>query len=137
MKTSAKESLSHEIFQIQRKYGFPSLVSETRELLLCYELPNIIDDNSLTYTKKQWKILVKEAIMKKSEEDVKRQFTKFSKLNKAEFKKETLEIKEYVSNMKLSDARTHFRVRSSTLPFKMNMKSDKKFSAVMWRCDSC
>ena len=39
--------------------------------------------------------------------------------------------------MKLSDARTHFRVRSSTLPFKMNMKSDKKFSAVMWRCDSC
>ena len=75
----------------------------------------------MTFTKKQWKVLVKEAIIKKSEEDVKKQFRKYSKLNKTEFQNETLEIKEYVSNMKLSDARTHFRVRSSTLPFKMNI----------------
>ena len=34
-------------------------------------------------------------------------------------------------------ARTNFRVRSSMLPFKMNMKSDKKFADEMWRCDSC
>ena len=34
-------------------------------------------------------------------------------------------------------SRTFFRVRSSTIPLKMNLKSDKKFAAELWKCDFC
>ena len=39
--------------------------------------------------------------------------------------------------MTTKEAQTNFRLRSSTFPVKINMKSDKKFTKEAWRCDSC
>ena len=39
--------------------------------------------------------------------------------------------------MTTEDARTFFKVQSSSLPFKMNMKGDPKFAEQNWRCDFC
>jgi hypothetical protein len=39
--------------------------------------------------------------------------------------------------MKLREARTFFRVRSSMIPVKMNMKSNAKFADELWKCDDC
>ena len=137
LKSLSSSSLASEIYHLQVKYGFRGIVTESRELITTYKLPNIIDDDSLSFSKKQWNSLVKNAVKEKSESDVKEQFRKYSKLNRKEFENEGLKMKDYICNMSLSDARTTFRVRSSTLPFKMNMKSDRKASEVNWRCDSC
>ena len=74
LKSSSTSNLSSEIYHLQVKYGFRGLVSETRELISLYKLPNIIDNNSPTFTKKQWNVIIRNAIRKKSESDVKSQF---------------------------------------------------------------
>ena len=135
--TLTEENLSANIYKLQVKYNFPGLATEARELINLYKLPNIIDDTSLKFTKKKWKILVNNAIRKRSEENLKHQFLKYSKLKAEEFQNEDFCMKKYVNEMSLRDARTNFRLRSSTLPLKMNMKSDPGFAEVLWRCDSC
>ena len=39
--------------------------------------------------------------------------------------------------MKLRDARTFFRMRSSMIPVKMNMKSNAKYAEELWKSDDC
>ena len=80
---------------------------------------------------------MKDAVYSKSEAEVKKQFKNYSKLNDEKFQEEKLDMKDYVTEMSLTNARTHFRLRSSTLPLKMNMRSQREFAEVMWRCDAC
>ena len=137
LQMSDEQSLAHNFYEIQVKYDFPSLVSECRELIEKYQLPNIIDDKNLHFSKQKWKSLVKNAVRSVSEKEIKLQFMNYSKLKDEKFQTEDFSLKEYIFKMNLKMARTNFRVRSSMLPFKMNMKSDKKFADEMWRCDSC
>ena len=138
LKMSDSKNLAREIFMLQVKHKFiPGLVSEGRELIKKYGLPNIIDDKPLHFTKHKWKSLVLNAIRRKSEEDIKLQFQTYSKLKSDKFQLEEFSLKSYIIDLNLKMARTNFCVRSLTLPLKMNMKSDKKFAAEMWRCDSC
>ena len=46
-------------------------------------------------------------------------------------------MKSYITEMKLREARTLFRVRSSMIPVKMNMKSNTKYAQELWKCDDC
>ena len=133
--SSSDENLSKQILTLQIQYGFLGLASEGRELLSFYDLPNIIDDQTLCHTKHLWKKIVHEAVRQKSEETIKKEFLSYSKLKSLTYQEEAFELKPYIKNMKLEDARTHFRIRSSTLPFKMNMKS--KYQNETWKCDSC
>ena len=73
----------------------------------------------------------------KSESDLKNLFLDYSKLRNKGLEDESLEIKSYVTDLTLRDARMKYRLRSSTLPLKMNMKSEPAFAAVSWRCNSC
>ena len=50
---------------------------------------------------------------------------------------ENFELKPYLSNLSLADARIKFKIRSEMLDVKFNYKSDKENSADLWRCDSC
>jgi hypothetical protein len=79
--------------------------------------------------------LVRKAIHKKSEENVKQVFKHYSKLKNKDLENEELSIKSYVKNMKLRDARTYFRIRGNMIMTKINMKNDKKFSDELWRGD--
>ena len=100
LKSIESESLAGEMINLQIKYGFPGLVTECRELIKMYKLPDIIEEDK-HLSKLQWKILVRKAIHKKSEENVKQVFKHYSKLKNKDLENEELSIKSYVKNMKL------------------------------------
>ena len=81
LKSLESESLAAEIYDLQARYDFPGLVSECRELIAFYALPNIIDSHGQKAVSQQtWKRLVKKAIKDKSEEVIKSSFKSYSKL---------------------------------------------------------
>ena len=131
-----KDSLAGEIFDLQAKYDFPGLVTECRQFLQTYDLPNIID-RKIEVTKNQWKSLVKAKLNSISQKEIYSEFSKYSKLTGKNFENESLDIKDYVKNMKLRDARTNFRIRSNMLNFKMNRKNDQMYAQDLWKCDDC
>ena len=59
----------------------------------------------------------------------------YSKLKEIDFETEKLELKDYVKQMTLRNARTKFRLRSHILNVKMNKKADPKNSEKLWKCD--
>ena len=138
LKSLESESLAAEIYDLQARYDFPGLVSECRELIAFYALPNIIDSHGQKAVSQQtWKRLVKKAIKDKSEEVIKSSFKSYSKLKNKNYESENFEIKPYITEMRLREARTLFRVRSSMIPAKMNMKSNPNYAQELWKCDDC
>ena len=131
-----KDSLAGEIFDIQAKYDFPGLVTECRKFLHTYDLPNIIDRKA-EVSKNQWKSLVKTKLNSVSQKQIYSEFSSYAKLIGKNLENENLEVKEYVKNMKLRDARTYFRIRSNMLNVKMNRKNDIKYAHDLWKCDDC
>jgi hypothetical protein len=129
-------SLANEVYEMQKLYNFPGLVSECRKLIIKFGLPNIIDTDT-KMTKLQWKNLVKKAILNYSSENLKLQFKTYSKLRDGPLTEGELSIEPYVEDMKLRDARTFFRIRTKMLPAKFNMKSSPKFANESWKCDFC
>ena len=130
------ESLAGDIFQLQAKYEFPGLVTECKLLMNYYNLPNIIDE-SVQFSKQQWKQMLKTEINKKSQENIKKEFANYSKLKNKDFETEQLKVKDYILNMKLRDARTYFRMRTNMLNTKMNRKHDPNYAMKLWKCDEC
>ena len=129
-------SLASEVYSLQVNCNFPGLVSECRQLLKYYGLPNLID-REIEMSKESWKRKVKCAIRLKSEERIKKEMIGYSKLKEIGASKEGLEVKDYIKKMSLRDSRTMFRIRSSMINVKMNRKSDKKFANDLWKCDYC
>ena len=50
---------------------------------------------------------------------------------------EIFEMKTYITDMTLIDARTLFRIRSNMTNVKMNQVSDKKNAKTLWKCNEC
>ena len=73
-----KNSLAAEIYEVQAKLNFPGLVSECRELLKYYGLPNIIDEH-ISVSKQQWKSRVKKAIRERSQRNLQNEFETYYK----------------------------------------------------------
>ena len=136
LKHLAKNSLGAEFYDIQVKLKFPGLVNECRNLIRLYDLPNIID-LKIDHSKQVWKKIVKDGIKKKSELILKGNMKEYSKLKEIDFGTENLELKDYVNQMTLRNARTKFRLRSHMLNVKMNRKADPKNSEKLWKCDYC
>ena len=136
LRTMESESLASEILVLQINHGFPGLATECRELLNLYKLPNIIDEK-INLSKLQWKSLVRKSIKNYSEEAIKKSFKDYSKLKNKGLENENLEVKNYVKEMKLRNARTNFRIRSDMIKVKMNMKHNHNFAEKLWKCDEC
>ena len=116
-----ESNLSKEIYLIQKSLNFPGFVSETRKLIDQYKLPNIIDGKSMS--KLKWRTTVKAAIKTTYEKELKDKMTT-SKFKDGPMLDEMFVKKDYIKSMKLSDARTNFRLRSKTTNVKMNRKSN-------------
>jgi hypothetical protein len=128
-------NLSKEIFNIQKSLDFPGFIREARDLLTRYKLPNIIyEEIVISYTK--WKATVKRAVKDTWETELKASMNT-SKLKDGPLVGESFGLKEYISNLQMSDARTKFRLRSFTTNVKMNRKSDPTYAAELWKCDGC
>ena len=50
---------------------------------------------------------------------------------------EKFELRDYLKNMKLQDARVKFALRSKMYDVSFNYRNDPKHSAECWRCASC
>ena len=75
------------------------------------------------------------ALQKKMENELKLKMKKMSKLkDKVE---ETFEMKDYLRNKIIIEARTMFKFRSKMFKCKMNFKNVQTFKEDLWLCDSC
>ena len=91
------------------------------------------EENMTNY---MWKKLVKKAVITKNTSELKEKITSYSKLD--ELKGETrCEIKPYLKELTMKDARLKFRLRCKMFNCKMNHSSDPKNTQSLWKCDSC
>ena len=77
-------------------------------------------------------------IKQKNTDELRLHLKKYKKINVEEICNEECDVKPYIKEMKLQDARLRFKLRSSMVPtVKMNFQSDPKFSSDLWSCWSC
>ena len=110
--TLDENSLANEIFVTQKQFKFPGLAQEVSELVTELDLPDITDRNiAVSWSKAQWKKLVKKTIHDKCEKELKESMRKYSKLKDGPMMDEKFELRDYLKNMKLQDARVKFALR--------------------------
>ena len=125
--TLDNQVLAKEIFIVQKESNFPGYVPEVRNLISLYELPNILDTHS-NMSKDKW------AIKKYFETELRNKMMNgYSKLKNSKLIAEHLGMKDYVTKMTLSDARTNFRIRSSMVNnVKLNQRSNPEYKKNTW-----
>ena len=129
------DSLTKEIFQAQKLQNLPGLVKECDDWITILKLPNVYEDK---ISKLQWKKMVKNAIVKENENDLKMKMMHLEKLKNSDMIKENCEAKPYIRNLSVNDARTIFKKRASMTRYvKMNYMSELKYVRDLWLCDSC
>ena len=103
---------------------------------MCY-LTTIFFVDIDSYTKYQWKRVVKKIICKLNKDELVKMSKKYKKID---YKyDDNLEARHsYLTEMKLHDARLLFKIRSQMVPLiQMNFRSDKTFTANQWTCSAC
>ena len=129
------DSLAKEIFQAQRLQNLPGLVKECDEWMAELKLPSVYENK---YSKCQWKRMVKSAIYKENEKDLKTKMKEMEKLKESDMIKEKCETKPYIKNLSVTDAINIFKKRASmTRLVKMNYMSELRYIKDLWMCDSC
>ena len=130
-----EKSLAKEILQVQKVHHLPGLVRECEDWMAILKLPNLSEN---TFSKQQWKTMVKHAISKENEEDLRLKMMSMDKLKNSDMIKEKCEVKEYVKTLSVTGARTIFKKRASmTRHVKMNYMSEAQYVKDIWMCDSC
>lgn len=128
-------TLAKDILEVQKSQHLPGLVQECLEWLKILKLPNVLEQR---ITKTQWKNLVKKAILKKNEDDLRKKIMKMEKLKNGDMVKEKCERKDYVKSLSVNDARNIFLKNTCMTRYvKMNYMSDFKYVKELWQCDSC
>jgi hypothetical protein len=128
-------ALAKQVYEVQKSQYLPGLVQECTEWIRNLNLPNLF---KLKITKPRWKVLVKAAIKKENEDDLRTKMMRLEKLKRSELINENCEVKDYVRKLSAHDARTIFLKRTSMTRYvKMNYMHDVDYVKDMWRCDSC
>ena len=126
-------SLAKQVYDVQLKLGLPGLIKECEQYLVKF---GVIDITK--YTKIQWKNLVNQNIAKMNRECLLDKMKSYSKLDQNKFAEEKFELKPYLKNLQLTQARQNFRIRSfMTRLVKMNFPSDRVYSSDLWSCWHC
>ena len=128
------DCLAKEIYSEQLSAGWPGLVTECRDIIKEWDIPDIINQDQ-HISSKEWKRIIRQEAKIQNEKMLLEDISKKSKLS--EMINETYELKPYLSEMKMNDARLNFALRSRMVKCKMNYFNDPKYRAEMWRCDSC
>ena len=99
------------------------------------ELPSCLE---VAFTKSKWKNLVKKAIKKANESEIRKSIEPYKKMKHLSIENETFECKQYLSTLPLEKARTLFKHKFKTTEnVKINYKNDAGFANYMWKCSSC
>ena len=135
IKSLDDKTLAKQVYMEQIKNNWPGLTKEVEDICECLEIVNITKTDD-EITKYSWKKIVSKAVEKKNNKELKMKMEKYAKLD--ELKEETeCEIKPYLKNLTMKDARMQYRLRVNMFDCKMNYSSDIKNSATLWKCDSC
>lgn len=133
LKMMDRETLAHQVFTEQVRYGFPGLAKEAESVCEEWGLPNILN---LNVDKKAWKVMVKKMAIQKHSEFLEKELeTRYSKLQ--DIKHEKFGLKDYFVTNVVEKARMAFQIRTKMLDFKGNYKNDKKYKAEKWQCEAC
>ena len=129
-----ENSLAYEIAATQTAMSFPGLMMECAKLMENYEITD-----AKSYTKIQWKKIVKKKVTDKNRESlleiVKK---KYKKLDYEVIKEENCELKDYIKSLNLPDARLKFAMQAKmTKTVQMNFKGEPKYIKNGWKCQDC
>ena len=132
--TLEEDAIAFQVYSVQKRLELPGLLQECQELLVKFDILDVIE-----YSSGQWKKLVEKNIIEKNKTDLLETVKgKYKKISYEELSTEKFELKPYMRQLNISLARDKFRLRSKmTRTVKFNFPSDKKFRADMWRCWHC
>ena len=98
------------------------------------ELPNLFDQ---TIPPTMWKNMVKKAVIRANEDEVKKVLVSYKKLKNKNIVNEKYGMKPYMETLSVYEARTIFKHKTSMTQFvKLNFKGVKKYKAG-WKCNEC
>ena len=131
-----ESALAKETFNVQRKYKFPGLVTETQSLIDDLNIPNFIVKET-GETKESFKNKVTDSINYICESELKGKIATLKKLKDGPMKNEVFEKKPYINDLPLSNARHFFKYRAEMLSVKFNYKNEAAYKEELWQCSSC
>ena len=98
-------------------------------------LPNCFEEK---ISKSKWKNLVKGAVSRANEEEIRSSIEPYKKIVSSIIETENFECKNYLSTLTLSKARTLFKHKyQMTENVKMNCKNDQTIANSLWQCGEC
>ena len=128
-------SLAKEVLTLQVDNDLPGIFKECKGFLNKFN----IGDLSL-YTKNQFKRIVNESINNLNRQRLIDQVKvkQYKKISLTNFENEKFEVKSYLTNLNVSDARLKFKIISHMVPtIKMNFQSEPAYARNLWACDIC
>ena len=129
------QSLAKQVLSVQDHHDLPGLVTECKDLIVKFKLPNIL---KIRKSKNVWKSLVKKKIIEENSKELKEELSKYRKLEESEFLEEEFGRQPYTKQLDLASVRTKFKFRTKMTQYvKMNFSNSTQYSEDLWRCDSC
>ena len=130
-----KDTLARQVQIAQQANESPGLTAEVQKYICDLNLPSCFENN---FPKSKWKRLVKNAIEKANEEEIRESIKPYKKMKRIKVEEEKFERKDYLTSLSLCKARTLFKHKySMTENVKMNFKNDKSFANSLWKCSEC
>jgi hypothetical protein len=128
-------TLAKQIQKVQQRNDLPGLTKEVQTLISELELPNLFSEKM---KKSKWKNLVKKAIFKANENEIRQAIQPYKKMADLGIEEDKFECKDYLSTLPLSKARTLFNHKyKMTENVQMNYKNDSTFANDLWKCSKC
>ena len=129
------DALAKQVQYAQQKYNVKGLSQEVEGFIKELELPNCMKED---VPQGRWKTLVKRAIAIANEKEIRFSAEKYKKMKSKVSEEEKFELKDYLQNLPLSQARTLFKHKySMTENVKMNYKGDPGYEHSLWKCGKC
>ena len=130
-----EDSLAKQIQVAQQAANAGGLTDEVQKFIEQLSLPNCFEQRIPQNT---WKRLVKKAIDKANENEIRRSAMSYKKMKEKVKNEEKFECKDYLAKLPLSQARTMFQHKySMTEKVKMNYKGDPTYAKSLWKCQEC
>ena len=127
-----RNSLAYEVYMEMKNLGLPGLHKETMEFMAELGIGNMS-----SYAERSWKVEVNKKIEEQNYKDLMTEIKRYKKLSYDELSKEEFEVKSYLKELKLTEARTMMRIRAKMVnTVKFNFQSDPQFTSENWKC-SC
>ena len=131
------DSLAKQVFNEQIQNEWPGLTKEVKNI--CYEwcVRDVTKKWQSEPKANEWKEVLKKAAHVQNSKSLLKKMMKMSKLEEYIDSEEEYEIKDYVKDLNMHDARVNFKLRSKMFPCKDNFRSDPVNVASKWLCKAC